>query len=154
MAKNRNTSVDAMRFIFMCILCPLHCPAVNPFPNGYIAVEFFFILAGFFLYQSFRQHPDVGTVDFTLKKMKRFLYPMLLSIVLLMLLDRKRFIYPHGLSPDGILSRYFSRLPELMFSQGLELVSVDGYINVTLWFISILLFGGGNSIFPAEKLRS
>ena len=142
MAKNRNTAVDAMRFIFMCILCPLHCPAVNPFPNGYIAVEFFFILAGFFIYQSYRNHSDVGTVDFTLKKIKRFLYPLVLSIVALMLLDRKRYIYPHDLTPDGIVSQYFTRIPELLFCQGLELVKVSSYVNVVLWFISILIFGG------------
>lgn len=47
MATNRNASIDAMRFIFILFLCPVHCPAVNPFPNGYIAVEFFFVLAGF-----------------------------------------------------------------------------------------------------------
>lgn len=72
MKSNRNVAIDAMRFFFMCILCPFHCPAVNPFPNGYIAVEFFFILAGFFIYQSYRKHSDVGTVDFTWKKIKRF----------------------------------------------------------------------------------
>ena len=142
MENKRNTAIDAMRFIFMCILCPFHCPAANLFPNGYIAVEFFFILAGFFIYQSYKKHSDVGTIDFTLKKMGRFLYPLLISIVLLMLLDRKRFIYPHELTPDGIVSQYFLRLPELLFCQGLEFVSVGSYINVTLWFISILIFGG------------
>ena len=142
MENKRNTAIDAMRFIFMCILCPFHCPAANLFPNGYIAVEFFFILAGFFIYQSYKKHSDVGTIDFTLKKMGRFFYPLLISIVLLMLLDRKRFIYPHELTPDGIVSQYFLRLPELLFCQGLEFVSVGSYINVTLWFISILIFGG------------
>lgn len=142
MANNRNAAVDAMRFIFMCILCPLHCPAVNPFPNGYIAVEFFFILAGFFLYRSYRKHPDVGTVDFTWKKIKRFLYPLVLSIIALMLLDRKRYIYPNDLTPDGIVSQYFVHIPEFMFCQGLEIVKVGSYVNVVLWFISILIFGG------------
>ena len=143
MENNRNATVDAMRFFFMCILCPFHCPAVNPFPNGYIAVEFFFILAGFFLFLSYRKHPDVGTVDFTWKKIKRFLYPLVLSILALMLLDRKRYIYiPMKLTPDGIVSQYFSHIPEFLFCQGLEFVKVGSYVNVVLWFISILIFGG------------
>ncbi len=142
MASKRNVAIDAMRFIFICILCPVHCPAVNLFPNGYIAVEFFFILAGFFIYQSYRKHVDLGTMDFTLKKMRRFFWPLVLSLGVLMLLDRKRFIYPHEITPDGIVSQYFMRIPELLFCQGLEMVKPDTYINVTLWFISILLFGG------------
>lgn len=142
MATNRNASIDAMRFIFILFLCPVHCPAVSPFPNGYIAVEFFFVLAGFFIYQSYKKHSDRGTIDFTLKKLKRFLWPLVISLVLLVLLDRKGYIYPHELSPDGILSQYFIRIPEFMFCQGLQLIDVGHYINVTLWFISILLVGG------------
>lgn len=142
MATNRNASIDAMRFIFILFLCPVHCPAVSPFPNGYIAVEFFFVLAGFFIYQSYKKHSDIGTIDFTLKKLKRFLWPLVISFVLLVLLDRKGYIYPHELSPDGILSQYFIRIPEFMFCQGLQLIDVGHYINVTLWFISILLIGG------------
>lgn len=142
MATNRNASIDAMRFIFILFLCPVHCPAVNPFPNGYIAVEFFFVLAGFFIYQSYKKHNDIGTIDFTLKKIKRFLWPLVITLTLLILLDRKGYIYPHELSPDGILSQYFVRIPEFMFCQGLQLINVGHYINVTLWFISILLVGG------------
>lgn len=143
MEKRRNVAIDAMRFVFICILCPVHCPAVSPFPNGYIAVEFFFILAGFFIFRSFRVHPDTGTIDFTLKKMRRFFWPLVLSIGTLMLLDRKKFIYPHELTTDGILSQYFIRIPELMFCQGLGIVRPEGYVNVSLWFISVLLLGGG-----------
>ena len=77
-----------------------------------------------------------------MKKLKRFLWPLVISFVLLVLLDRKGYIYPHELSPDGILSQYFIRIPEFMFCQGLQLIDVGHYINVTLWFISILLIGG------------
>ena len=135
---NRNTAIDAMRFIFILILCPFHCPAVNPFPNGYIAVEFFFILAGFFIYLSYRKHNDIGTIDFTLKKAKRFFWPLIISLLLLVLIDRKKYIYPHDLTPDGIVSQYFAHIPEFLFCQGLHLIDVDSYINVALWFVSIL----------------
>lgn len=77
-----------------------------------------------------------------MKKLKRFLWPLVISLVLLVLLDRKGYIYPHELSPDGILSQYFIRIPEFMFCQGLQLIDVGHYINVTLWFISVLLIGG------------
>lgn len=148
--RSRNAAIDAMRFIFICLLCPFHCPAVNPFPNGYIAVEFFFVLAGFFIYQSYRKHCELGTIDFTLKKIKRSFWSIIISILLLMLLDRKRYIYLHDFSADGIVSRYFNRIPEFFFFQGLHLVNVDSYINVTLWFVSILLIGGNHFLFTKE----
>lgn len=138
----RNAAIDGMRFIFICLLCPFHCPAVNPFPNGYVAVEFFFVLAGFFVFQSYRKHSELGTIDFILNKIKRFFWPIIISILLLMLLDRKRYIYLHELSADGIVSQYFNHIPEMFFCQGLHLVNVDSYINVSLWFVSILLIGG------------
>lgn len=60
MATNRNASIDAMRFIFILFLCPVHCPAVSPFPNGYIAVEFFFVLAGFLSISPIRNIATLG----------------------------------------------------------------------------------------------
>lgn len=135
-------AIDAIRFVFICILCPFHCPAVNLFPNGYISVEFFFILAGYYVYKSFRRHSGVGTIEFTLRKIKRFFWPFMLSLLLMVALDRKKYIFPHEFTPDGLLSQYFVRIPEFLFCQGLHLIKVDSYINVSLWFISILLFGG------------
>lgn len=143
MPTRRNTSIEAMRFLFICLLCPYHCPAVSTLiPGGCIAVEFFFILSGFFIYQSYRRHSEVGTIDFTLCKVRRFSVPMTLSLVLMMLLDRKQYIYLHDLSPDGIIDQYFSRLPEFLFMSGMQWTDVS-MVNVTLWFVSILIIGGG-----------
>lgn len=142
--KAKNIPIEAMRFFFICILCPFHCPAVSPFlPNGYIAVEFFFVLSGFLIYYSYLHHPNIGVLQFTLTKVKRFFWPLALAIVALMLLDRKQYIYPHELTPDGILTQYFSRIPEFLFAQGFLWIKSPHAVNVTLWFITILLIGGG-----------
>lgn len=142
--KSRNIPIEAMRFLFICMLCPYHCPAISPFlPNGYISVEFFFVLSGFLIYYSYLHHPDTGVLQFTWKKMKRFFWPMAISILAMMVLDRKQYIYPQELTPDGILTQYYSHIPEFLFTQGLLWIKSPGAVNVTFWFITVLLIGGG-----------
>lgn len=142
--KQKNMPIEAMRFIFICMICSSHCPAVSTFlPHGNIGVEFFFILSGFFIYYSYIHHPDTGVFAFSWKKVKRFFWPLVISNIALMLLDRKQYIYPHELSPDGILTQYFSQIPDFMFAQGFYLHSHPGMINAPVWFIMVLIIGGG-----------
>lgn len=105
---HKNNSIEALRFLFVCIICLWHCRSLAPWlHHGYIAVEFFFILSGYFIHQSFLRHPNVGVCDFTLKKVKKFFVPFIISVVLLMLLDRKKYLYIYSFSPDAILSKYY-----------------------------------------------
>lgn len=139
---HKNTAVECLRFYFTCIICLWHCRGVAPFvEHGYIAVDFFFILSGYFIYQSLMRHPDVGVLDFTLRKMKRFAVPLVVSLVLLMLLDRKQYFYLSEPTPDGIIESWFVHLHEFFFCQTLGLTTRLS-INGPLWYISILLFGG------------
>ena len=140
--KNDSRSVDALRFLFMCVICLWHCHPLSPWlHNGYIAVEFYFMVSGFLIYRSFLRHPDVGVLDFTMKKVKRFSIPFWISILLLMALDRKQYIYLSSFSPDGILETWFSHLHEFFFCQCVGLTDIIA-INHPLWFLSILIFGG------------
>ncbi len=138
----KNNAIETMRFFFTCIICLWHFRSIATFiHNGYIGVEFFFILSGFFLYISYISHPDLGTIDFTLNKIKRFYPPLLISIFLLILLDRKQYLYISDFSPDGILNKYFTHVHEVFFCQGLGLTEIYD-INGPIWFISILLLAG------------
>lgn len=138
----RNTSIEALRFVFICIICLWHCRDFAPWLNhGYIAVEFYFILSGYFIHQSFLRHPDIGVFEFTWKKVKRFFAPFCISVFLLMLLDRKQYFYLSEFTADGILSTYYKHIHEFFFCQGMGLTGVPG-INHPLWYISVLIFGG------------
>lgn len=71
---HKNIPIEAFRFIFICIICLWHCRELAPWLNhGYLAVEFYFILSGFLIYNSFKRHPQIGVQDYTLRKIKRFL---------------------------------------------------------------------------------
>lgn len=140
----RNNSIEAFRFLFICVICLWHFNGVTTFiKHGYIAVEFFFIVSGFYLYRAYKKHSDIGTLDYTLHKVKKFLPPFIISFVLLLLLDREQYIYPpSNITPDAVLSKYFVHLHELFFCQGIGFTDRVA-VNHPLWFISILLFSGG-----------
>ncbi len=140
----RNNSIEAFRFLFICVICLWHFNGVATFiKHGYIAVEFFFIVSGFYLYRAYKRHSDIGTLDYTLHKIKKFLTPFVMSFVLLLLLDRKQYIYPpSNITPDAVLSKYFVHSHELFFCQGIGFTDRVA-VNHPLWFISILLFSGG-----------
>ena len=132
-------SVDALRFLFMCVICLWHCHPLSPWlHNGYIAVEFYFMVSGFLIYRSFLRHPDVGVLDFTWKKVRRFAIPFWISILLLMAIDRKQYILLSSFSPDGIIETWFAHLHEFFFCQCMGLTDRIA-INHPLWFLSILM---------------
>lgn len=138
----KNVTAEFLRFCFTCIICVVHCNAVAPFvKHGYIAVEFFFVLSGYLLYHSFTRHRDIGVLDFTLRKVKRFFVPFVLSMLLLMVLDRKQYLMPAEWTPDGILTTYFSHLHEFFFLRGVGLTRLLP-INGPMWYLSVLLIGG------------
>lgn len=147
-------SIEALRFFFICVICLWHCKDLAPYiHHGYIAVEFFFILSGYLIYKSWEKHPEVGGVDFALRRVKTFAVPFLLSIFLLMIIDRKQYFYISDFTPDGILSKYFLHFHEFFFCQNIGLTSVTA-INHPMWYLSMLLWGGWCMLFITKKLRA
>ena len=140
----RNIPIEFFRFLFICVICLWHFSNVATFvKHGYIAVEFFFILSGFYLYKNYRKNPEIETIDYLLSRCKKLLPPFLISFLLLVLLDRKQYIYPpEEISPDSILEKYFSHFHEIFLCQGIGLTDRVA-INHPLWFISVLLFSSG-----------
>ena len=140
----RNNSVEALRFLFICVICLWHFHSYATWiSHGYVAVEFFFMLSGFYLYQSYKKHQEIGVLDYTLHKVKKFMPPFLIAFFLLILLDRKQYIYfPETFAPDAILDRYFIHIHELLLCQSIGLTTLTA-VNHPLWFLSVLLLAGG-----------
>lgn len=81
---NKIGSIEAMRFLFMLIICLWHYQGVNGFfSHGYLGVEYFFILSGILLFKSSQKQHAPTPIDYTCSKIKRFM-PQYLTAMFLM----------------------------------------------------------------------
>jgi len=123
----------------------LHFEAQYGYPNFktcYLAVEFFFVLSGFFLMKHLSAIPedkiDVATVSLAcfVKKFKRF---FVLNFLCIVILHTWLFFINGGGSVIGYCNSFFDRLGECFFLQcsglSLQLVNLPG------WYLSSLLLG-------------
>lgn len=139
--KKKNNSIEFFRFLFMLVLAIWHFKLINFFEHGYFVVEFYFILSGFLLYQSFLKR-NVGTIQYTLKKIKRFYLEYFIAFALIYSLNlyymRSSF---NVLSIEYIFDNVVRILPELLFLQDIGIFR--GGFNYPLWYLSVLIVGGG-----------
>lgn len=139
--QQKNNSIEFFRFLFMLVLAIWHFELINFFKHGYLVVEFYFILSGFLLYQSFLKR-NVGTVQYTLKKIKRFYLEYLIAFALIYLLNLyyMRFSF-NSLSIEYVFDNVIRIIPELLFLQDMGIFR--GGFNYPLWYLSVLIVGGG-----------
>lgn len=138
--QQKNVSIEAFRFIFMVILCLWHIEGMIHIQNhGYLVVEFFFILSGVLIYKSFLNHPTMGSLDFTIRKIKRFSIEYLIAMIPTFLLYNRGTMAT--LDETSIIP-FILRL----FSEALQLHRIGIYpdaSNGPTWYLSVLIFAGG-----------
>lgn len=90
----RNGLIELLRFIFAFIVLMVHThglrvenPTDYPFAGGYIAVEFFLILSGFFCSKyCFERKTDILpgklALSFTLRQLSKLIIPVIVSVVI------------------------------------------------------------------------
>lgn len=130
--RKRLPSIEAFRFLFMLVIILWHFSRFNPFTYGYIVVDFFFILSGFFLYKSFIKNKQPFYL-YTMSKLKRFAPGYL--IMFFVIFGVKSFLVYDG----NAFSVFCSAIPELLMIQGIGFNTV---INTPTWYISVLLIAG------------
>lgn len=133
--KNSNLSIELFRILFTFVIVIHHA---SSFPggdtclrHGYLCVEFFFILAGFFLYRSFRAEKEHSTFAYLKKRLRR-LYPEYLFAALVCILVL------------GVLNREFDlskAVNELLMLQNTGIFHLGGY-NFPCWYISCMMVAG------------
>lgn len=137
MQKKMN-SIEAFRFVFMLIICIWHYQSTKALAHGYMAVEFFFILSGVLMFFSSNKEYALGTLDYTMKKVKRFAPDCLLLIAYVNL---RHMILPVLLGRKELdVSWLLQALPESLFLQNTGIYT--GGVNFPMWYVSVLLFGG------------
>lgn len=131
-------SIEAFRFIFMLMICIWHYKGTKVLAHGYMAVEFFFILSGVLMFFSSNKEYALGTLDYTMKKVKRFAPDCLLLIAYVNL---RHMILPVLLGRKELdVSWLLQALPESLFLQNTGIYT--GGVNFPMWYVSVLLFGG------------
>ena len=91
--KGKNRSIEFLRFFFMLFICLSHFPGrtVIHLNHAYLAVDFFFIVSGLFIYRSSTKDAPPSTFDYTLKKVKRFWPKMVVGCALLLFCNQPGF---------------------------------------------------------------
>ena len=131
----RNESITFFRILFTLVILIHHA---SSFPGGhtlllrgYLCVEFFFIVSGFFLYRSFRDESRHSTLSFIKKRLVR-LYPEYLFAFLVIT------------ASTVVLSREFDlnrAVNELLMVQNTGIFHIGGY-NFPCWYIAVMMVSG------------
>ena len=131
----RNTAFDLIKIVCTLIIILHHSGFFYGVLNrGYIAVEFFFITSGYFLYRSYINRPNIKTIQYFLKRAKR-LYPEYWFAFVMLIIT--------GIFLDNIpYKHWYSPLLELTLLQNIGLQLDFETMNYPCWYLSVLLFAG------------
>ena len=132
----RNTSIEALRFLSIFQICLWHM-TYPVTAAGFLGVEFFFILAGIFLYKNATKDNSPGVVGYSLHKLSKFYFKIILAQIITQL------VYSPGLLVE-LQDNWLQ--PVLRFISEALLLQCSGTfgngLNSPTWFFSVLIYGG------------
>ncbi len=146
----KNVFIELLRFFAATIIVGYHTKFV--FDSGWIFVEFFFMLSGFFAYKKVLQYKESGEVfkdfpvKYTLKKIWRIIPYTFLSMIIYVVVLLKDQLFSVGEETIGRFVLYFIENVTLLNATGMipsEVVLGDGWSMGTmmmpiLWYIIVL----------------
>ncbi len=139
--------IEFYRYVLMVVLLAWH-GGTNFFSNGYLIVEFFFILSGYLLMESYLRKPKTA-VQYTVDKLKRTYLEYFVALCF-------TFLY------FGILARLLNNIPisiDLVFQFIYEalLIQSTGVFtegcNYPMWYFCVLIWGGALLYYLIDKYR-
>lgn len=146
MLYRRNESIGFWRFIFSLLIVLFHMQnstelTYTIFGNGYIVVNFFFILSGFLLIESyerkFNSELSVLKNSFEFIKCKVIKFSPLWYFSLAIIFIYRIYIFHSTFSFEQLGRYIFSIIPEIFMLNGLFYINM--HVNGPTWYISILL---------------
>lgn len=138
--KKRNYAIDFFRMVFMIIICVHHFQGsidATFIYSGYLCVEFFFILSGFYLFQSFQKNKEQDALQYTIKRVKRMYPHYIFSLIICLLAVVCSQVIKNDFDVVNII---YKILAELFMVQNIGFF--NGGLNTPLWYISVLIIGG------------
>ena len=133
---NRNAAVEALRFFSIVQIAVGHLSG-SFIAASFLGVEFYFILAGFFLYRNAVKPSAPGVIPYTINKVRKFYFEYLVAFLFVMCCMHKDFLIAFG---DDWLRATLRIISELLMIQGTG--GFLGGMNYPLWFFSVLIYGG------------
>ncbi len=129
--RQKNNAVQLYRIVCTLIICLHHfqgAVSINLMHHGYVCVEFFFILSGYFLYNSFKKEETHSCRRYIGKRIKRLYPEYLLAAIVMVIME---IISSHELSA-------VKAVPEILMIQATGIFT-GGY-NAPCWYLSVIMF--------------
>lgn len=135
--QKRNSNIEYLRMVFTFIVCIHHLEVVSFLKHGYLAVEFFFVLSGFLLYQSL-ENRRMSPTEYLTSRLKKF-YPEYFFAMIVYIFY---LVITAGCCDYQLLKNIFlSSISEVFLLQNMGIWG--GGNNYPLWYLSILVWCGG-----------
>lgn len=138
--KERNRAIDAIKGL-MIILIILHHSRLLPFMHhGYLGVDVFFVISGFFLMRHFSAKKSTTAFKYTISRLRTVYLPYLFALLLACILDYKRLISFQGF--EGFIETYSPFIAFLTLTEEIGFMAHSPVILVGGWYLSVLIIGG------------
>lgn len=143
--KKLNNDLSLLKILFTFVIVWYHFYKIVPdyprlFPRGYLGVEFFFILSGYFMASSIVRNQAKGieqcAFQFTLHKIK-LIYPHLIAGFIINFLIYNLFVADYTII-DSCTSGIFS-IGELSFINLAGLKMTKHFYNGPAWYINAMM---------------
>ena len=136
----RNLSADAVKGL-MILLVIFHHSCLLPFlHHGYLGVDVFFVISGFYLMRHFSLNTESTAFKYTAGRIRRTYLPYLFAFGLACILDYKRLLSFQGF--EGFMETFAPVVSFLSLTEGLEFLVHTPIILTGGWFLSVLVIGG------------
>ena len=135
--------IDIAKFAFTIMIAIFHLWSMYKIPalGGFIAVEFFFIVSGFFLAQKIDIDNNITPINYTVSRIKKF-YPHYLFSFLAIFFFRNLIIYK-DYSIGSLVEKLANQTTEIFMLYGTILSDKKTFIyNSMTWYISVMLIVG------------
>lgn len=140
MKRKINSNIELYRFVFACIIYLYHFRAYadqhvlhGNFSGGYLGVEFFFVLSGFYFAKNyFNKKPLESSLVFLKNRIKRLYPEYILSLIVLLACS-----WIAGRGEYNIIREVTHGWPDFFCVQTFF---VNRNVNSILWFVSVNLW--------------
>ena len=138
----RNGAVDFMKFVFSVIIVLFHTYRI--LPRGYLGVEFFFVVSGYFMSAHYYNNKEKYSIDnlgkstllFVKNKISKILPNYYIAWIIAFIVTH---VYKKSFGIRVLLYDFFRAIPELLLLGMTGFWDYTHSYNVVVWYISAML---------------